>query len=217
MFVGSGRYSPSADPRKFPVGSTFVGTDLYCCIPDRVTLVCACALRFVRLLQLSIPERCPSGLRSTLGKRVLGKPNRGFESHPLRHTSFNLCFTSTLTPRVCDCSGSFYLSQVGDKTSTTISSALDVDSHGRLVWSRISPLFFRGAPHAGFSAGMRKIKSRTSLESHSILCKMPKTGCCRACTEFSVATGFFTCVGLRAPDLRAPASSAGSDSRCLCG
>ena len=31
-------------------------------------------------------ERCPSGLRSTLGKRVLGKLNRGFESHPLRHT-----------------------------------------------------------------------------------------------------------------------------------
>jgi hypothetical protein len=31
-------------------------------------------------------ERCPSGLRSTLGKRVLGKLNRGFESHPLRHS-----------------------------------------------------------------------------------------------------------------------------------
>ena len=30
-------------------------------------------------------ERCPSGLRSTLGKRVLGKLNRGFKSHPLRH------------------------------------------------------------------------------------------------------------------------------------
>ena len=33
-----------------------------------------------------ITERCPSGLRSTLGKRVLGKLNRGFKSHPLRHT-----------------------------------------------------------------------------------------------------------------------------------
>jgi hypothetical protein len=33
-------------------------------------------------------ERCPSGLRSTLGKRVLGKLNRGFESHPLRHFIF---------------------------------------------------------------------------------------------------------------------------------
>ena len=32
-------------------------------------------------------ERCPSGLRSTLGKRVLGKLNRGFESHPLRHAT----------------------------------------------------------------------------------------------------------------------------------
>jgi hypothetical protein len=31
-------------------------------------------------------ERCPSGLRSTLGKRVPGKLGRGFESHPLRHT-----------------------------------------------------------------------------------------------------------------------------------
>src|SRR5580704_12311440 len=33
-------------------------------------------------------ERCPSGLRSTLGKRVLGKLNRGFESHSLRHIHF---------------------------------------------------------------------------------------------------------------------------------
>jgi hypothetical protein len=31
-------------------------------------------------------ERCPSGLRSTLGKRVSGKLDRGFESHPLRHS-----------------------------------------------------------------------------------------------------------------------------------
>ena len=38
------------------------------------------------LMQLPTVERCPSGLRSTLGKRVLGKLNRGFESHPLRHT-----------------------------------------------------------------------------------------------------------------------------------
>jgi hypothetical protein len=36
------------------------------------------------LMQLPTVERCPSGLRSTLGKRVLGKLNRGFESHPLR-------------------------------------------------------------------------------------------------------------------------------------
>jgi hypothetical protein len=43
--------------------------------------------RFVRLLKLADAERCPSGLRSTLGKRVLGKLNRGFESHPLRHSS----------------------------------------------------------------------------------------------------------------------------------
>ena len=32
------------------------------------------------------PERWPSGLRRTLGKRVCGKPYRGFESHSLRHT-----------------------------------------------------------------------------------------------------------------------------------
>src|ERR1700722_16622029 len=30
-------------------------------------------------------ERWPSGLRRTLGKRVCGKPYRGFESHSLRH------------------------------------------------------------------------------------------------------------------------------------
>ena len=33
------------------------------------------------------PERWPSGLRRTLGKRVCGKPYRGFESHSLRHPS----------------------------------------------------------------------------------------------------------------------------------
>src|SRR6516225_10153841 len=33
------------------------------------------------------PERWPSGLRRTLGKRVCGKPYRGFESHSLRHAS----------------------------------------------------------------------------------------------------------------------------------
>ncbi len=33
-------------------------------------------------------ERCPSGLRCTLGKRVWGKTHRGFESPPLRHFSF---------------------------------------------------------------------------------------------------------------------------------
>src|ERR1700680_999594 len=32
------------------------------------------------------PERWPSGLRRTLGKRVGGKPYRGFESHSLRHS-----------------------------------------------------------------------------------------------------------------------------------
>ena len=43
----------------------------------------------------STAERCPSGLRSTLGKRVLGKLNRGFKSHPLRHPSLSVlanCF-----------------------------------------------------------------------------------------------------------------------------
>src|SRR2546423_9292725 len=32
-------------------------------------------------------EEWPSGLRRTLGKRVCGKPYRGFESHSLRHLS----------------------------------------------------------------------------------------------------------------------------------
>ena len=35
----------------------------------------------------SPPERWPSGLRRTLGKRVCGKPYRGFESHSLRQQS----------------------------------------------------------------------------------------------------------------------------------
>ena len=37
-------------------------------------------------------ERWPSGLRRTLGKRVCGKPYRGFESHSLRHAPPPDCF-----------------------------------------------------------------------------------------------------------------------------
>jgi hypothetical protein len=36
-------------------------------------------------------ERWPSGLRRTLGKRVCGKPYRGFESHSLRHVTVLFC------------------------------------------------------------------------------------------------------------------------------
>src|SRR5258706_10654512 len=39
------------------------------------------------------PERWPSGLRRTLGKRVCGKPYRGFESHSLRQTTRGRVFS----------------------------------------------------------------------------------------------------------------------------
>src|SRR5260221_14695164 len=42
------------------------------------------------------PERWPSGLRRTLGKRVCGKPYRGFESHSLRHVSRSHIFSARL-------------------------------------------------------------------------------------------------------------------------
>lgn len=49
------------------------------------------------------PERWPSGLRRTLGKRVCGKPYRGFESHSLRQSpskcKVDLCFRRS-TPRL---------------------------------------------------------------------------------------------------------------------
>jgi putative endonuclease len=57
----------------------------------RISIFCGLALLLYLVSTSSAgrmrtsPERCPSGLRSTLGKRVLGKLNRGFESHPLRH------------------------------------------------------------------------------------------------------------------------------------
>src|ERR1700727_464882 len=44
-----------------------------------------------RLQEKAAPERWPSGLRRTLGKRVCGKPSRGFESHSLRHYTVLLC------------------------------------------------------------------------------------------------------------------------------
>ena len=40
--------------------------------------------RFKKIVHL--PERWPSGLRRTLGKRVYFNEYRGFESHSLRHT-----------------------------------------------------------------------------------------------------------------------------------
>ena len=39
-----------------------------------------------RKLLILNAERWPSGLRRTLGKRVYGKPYRGFESRSLRHS-----------------------------------------------------------------------------------------------------------------------------------
>jgi hypothetical protein len=39
----------------------------------------------------STPEGWPSGLRRTLGKRVYGKPYRGFESHSLRQLNVRHC------------------------------------------------------------------------------------------------------------------------------
>src|SRR5579872_5782887 len=44
-----------------------------------------------RLQESASSERWPSGLRRTLGKRVCGKPYRGFESHSLRQYSVLLC------------------------------------------------------------------------------------------------------------------------------
>ena len=52
--------------------------------PGRLAGGLPLCIQFVTLLFNHHAERCPSGLRSTLGKRVLGKLNRGFESHPLR-------------------------------------------------------------------------------------------------------------------------------------
>ena len=42
------------------------------------------------------PERWPSGLRRTLGKRVCGKPYRGFESHSLRQQVIEIAYVIVL-------------------------------------------------------------------------------------------------------------------------
>src|SRR5579859_6224509 len=56
------------------------------------------------------PERWPSGLRRTLGKRVCGKLYRGFESHSLRQKLFPANFIQspflTRTPAIpATCAG----------------------------------------------------------------------------------------------------------------
>ena len=47
------------------------------------------ALRASATIVRPDPERWPSGLRRTLGKRVCVKAYRGFESHSLRHALSN--------------------------------------------------------------------------------------------------------------------------------
>src|SRR5713226_6623923 len=44
------------------------------------------------------PERWPSGLRRTLGKRVCGKPYRGFESHSLRQQVIDIAEIIVMSP-----------------------------------------------------------------------------------------------------------------------
>src|SRR5262249_18153612 len=46
--------------------------------------------RATRVILPRATEGWPSGLRRTLGKRVCGKPYRGFESHSLRHLDVRL-------------------------------------------------------------------------------------------------------------------------------
>ena len=49
--------------------------------------------------RFSMPEGWPSGLRRTLGKRVYGKPYRGFESHSLRQALTTNPFSARRIPR----------------------------------------------------------------------------------------------------------------------
>jgi hypothetical protein len=52
--------------------------------PRRASVGCNAVLRRYIACRFVL-EGWPSGLRRTLGKRVYGKPYRGFESHSLRH------------------------------------------------------------------------------------------------------------------------------------
>ena len=67
-----------------------------------------------RLQEKAAPERWPSGLRRTLGKRVCGKPYRGFESHSLRHSSLTSCTSKWRQARK---SGLFRVFNVGESRS----------------------------------------------------------------------------------------------------
>jgi hypothetical protein len=66
------------------------------------------------------PERWPSGLRRTLGKRVCGKPYRGFESHSLRHAF--ACQAS--------CNGKWFAELVLSRTATVFATRV-ISSYGR--------------------------------------------------------------------------------------
>jgi hypothetical protein len=52
--------------------------------------------REMGLVRTTVPERWPSGLRRTLGKRVYVQAYRGFESHSLRQPEL-LIYNNLLT------------------------------------------------------------------------------------------------------------------------
>ncbi len=56
-------------------------------------------------------ERCPSGLRSTLGRRAQGKPCRGFESPSFRKKNSNYYIS------LCKSHRPFYFKMLGKKKS----------------------------------------------------------------------------------------------------
>src|SRR6266566_8186591 len=88
----------------------------------------------------TVPEGWPSGLRRTLGKRVYGKPYRGFESHSLRQLSCFVCrgleekvSVHSVSPNTHD-----HLHNLAVRFSLAIRHGAAIDVHGGLN---------RGVPH----------------------------------------------------------------------
>jgi hypothetical protein len=99
-------------------------------------------------------ERWPSGLRRTLGKRVCGKPYRGFESHSLRQRGRSRLSKSAefFDPDVGSSNGSLKL------TRATI----------EIVSSSVSPFNIPGITGDPISRGIRtRLPWRTGFKGYS--------------------------------------------------
>src|SRR5215475_9239918 len=111
----------------------------------------------------TVPEGWPSGLRRTLGKRVYGKPYRGFESHSLRQPT------------------------VRHRPSTSKKYGIFCAFCG---CARAATCVIIGALNVGMDVGLRFDFGERKWDGHCTVCHLPRSGLRRTleCTPTAAAS-----------------------------